>query len=437
MAKIGGTKGWLVLTSVAVLMALAVVPAVAGAAGASPAPISAADSPSNQWAYGGVGWSNGSTAFGNDLVTWNASFGWTVIFTATNTTANTVQIEEQRTVGISLTETFAGPTTQASYSYQAHESDVAFANLTNHSTVYENGVPVAALGIDNDSTQIAGAIAESISVTTSGVTKTASFDVTGTAHTSAQFTPSLGLIPMNLSGATMWNSSSTINPSGSWNITWAWANNGFLGQNGSGTRYSNGTVDTSGTVNLTGYDVTTHYPVPVFGDHQQRQAVVLLIQGPLGNYDAFVFSPDGFNLFGTEAHAYDSQSLGSATISAETLYVSSGPGGPEVSAASTTFGANAQAVSTLGTPVNGNAPAASPSPGTTVTGSPMSVNQAQAESNCLANGCSATASAVSGFGGLVIVATLAAVAVVGTLVVVEWRSYARRRSRTGLIGGYS
>jgi hypothetical protein len=437
MAKIGGTKGWLVLSAVAVLMTLAVVPALAGTASATPAPrISAADVPSNQWAYGGVGWSNNTLVVGNERLTWNASFGWTVIFTATNTSANATMVEEQRTVGIDLTAKYVGPAAQATYTYVGHESDVAFANLTDAATVYVNGAPVAALGIVNDSTRVAGSIAETISVTSQGSTRTASLDVTGTAHTSAQFSPALGLIPLNVSGATMWNSSATINPSGAWNITYAWANNGFNGQTGSGTLSSNGTVNTPGPVNLTGYDVTRTYGVPVFPDHVSRQAIVLIVQGPLGNYDAFVLVPNGFALFGGGAHAYDSESLGTATISAETLYVSAGARGPDVTAGSTTFGASTQAINTLDVTTADNQPAAGATPGTTVTGGPMTVSQAQAESNCLTGACAAASNATIGAGALVIVAALAVAAVVGTVVVIEWRSYGRRRSLQGVSGGF-
>jgi hypothetical protein len=436
MGKIGGRMSWLVIVSVAVVMTLAVVPALAGSAAANPAPLSAAAASSDQWAYGGMGWSNSTLASANEQLSWNASFGWTVIFTSTNTSSTTVQIEEQRTVGINLTATYSGPDAQARYGYAGHESDVAFANLTNNSTVYENGVPVAALGLENDTTRISGSIAESISVTTAGVTKSASLDVTGSAHTSAQFTPSLGLVPLNLSGPTTWNSSSVLSPSGSWNISYAWANTGFGGRMGSGALSSNGTVSTPGAVDLTGYDVSKTSPVPIFPDHVPRQAVVLVVQGPLGNYDAFVLVPRSFDLFGGGLHAYDPESLGSATISAETLYVSGGARGPEVTAASSTFGANTPAVGTLGAPTTGVSPAASGSPGTTVTGSPMSVSQAQAESNCLTGACSAASAAAVGAGALVIVATLAVVAVVGTVIVIEWRSYGRRKSRTGIVGGY-
>jgi hypothetical protein len=436
MAKFGGTKGWLVLSSVAVAMALVVVPAFAGTASASPAPISAAISPLNQWAYGGMGWSNNTLVSGGDTLTWNASFGWTVIFTATNTSANTVMIEEQRTVGIDLSAKFSSPTTQATYTYHGQETDVAFANLTNASTVYEGGLPVPALGIDNDSTQIAGSISEAISVTNHGITKTASLDVTGTAQTSAQFTPSLGLIPLDLASSTMWNSTATVSPQAAWNITYSWANNGFNGLTGSGTAYSNGTLSTTGTVNVTGYDVTRTYGIPTFPGPKPHDAVILIVQGPLGNYDAFVLVPRGFDLFGGGVHPYDSEALGSATISAETLYLNPGARGPEVTAASTTFGANTQSISTLADPSDGFAPAAASSPGATVVGAPMSVSQAQAENHCLTGGCSAAASAAIGAGVLVVVAALAVVAVVGTVAVVEWRSYARRRNRKDLVGGY-
>ena len=440
MAKLGGTKGWLVLTGVAVLMTLAVVPTLAaGAASASPAPLTAADSPTNQWAYGGIGWSNGSVTSGTgQSMTWNASFGWTVIFTETSTGNHTVMVEEQRTVGIDLTAQYSGLLYQATYTFQGHEHDTGFANLTNDSTVYVNGSPVPALGIDNDSTSINGSIAEAISVTHNGTTKTASLDVTGWAKTSASFTPALGLIPLNLTGATEWNSTSTINPSGSWNITWAWQNNGFGGSTGSGTQYSNGSVNTPGNVTLTGYDVTDTFHVPLFGDHVPRHAIVLIVSGPCGGYDAFVFVPRAFDLFGGGQHAYDSDALGSASISSQTLFVSQGSFGPQVSAGSTTFGAGTASVSAVGTPVTGASPAAGGSPGSTVTGSPMSVAQAQAINNQLNNpGSSSSAAPLFGVGALVVVGAVALAAIVLGVLVVGRRSKQNPPSNNGTNGPVS
>jgi len=437
MAKLGGTKGWLVLTGVAVLVALAAVPVFAGAASASPAPISAANTSPNPWAYGGMGWSNNSIIIGNDELTWNASFGWTVIFTVTDTSATTFEVEEQRTVGVDLSATFSSPNASAAYSFHGDEVDAAFANLTNASTVYSGGSAIPALGLINDSTDSSAALAESISLTQHGVTKSSTFDLSATAQTSAAFSPALGLVPLNLTGVSEWNSTATVVPSASWNVTYSWANNGFGGQTGSGTRYANGTLSTPGTVNLTGYDMTRTYGVPPFADHVPRNAIVLIVQGPLGNYDGFVFVPRGFDIFGGGNTAYQSEQLGSASISAQTLYVSQGPQGPMMTAGATTFGASTSAVNTLEIASGGALPAAAAtSPGATVVGAPMSVSQAQAENSCLTNGCSAAAAPFLGVGLIVVIAGIAVAAVVGTVAVVEWRSYARRRSSKGLVGGY-
>ncbi len=437
MAKLGGTKGWLVLTGVAVLVALAAFPVVAGTASASPAPLTAASSPSNPWAYGGVGWSNGSVIVGNSELTWNASFGWTVIFTETNTSAHTQMFEEQRTVGIDLTAAYTSPAVNATYTFHGQEIDVAFANITNASVVYSDGAALPAIGLVNDSTDSSGAIAEAISVTSHDATKSASLDVTATAQTSVSFSPALGLIPLNLTGVSEWNSTATASPSASWNISYTWANNGFGGVTGSGTKSANGSLSTSGAVNLTGFDVTKTQGLPAFSPPVPRHAIILIVQGPLGNYDAFILVPRGFDLFGGGAPPYASESLGTATISAQTLYVSDGADGPAVTAGATTFGATTSAVDTLASASGGSQPAAGSAPGTTVVGAPMSVSQAQAENTCLTTGCSGTTSPMLGLGAVLVIAGLAVVAVVGTVAVVEWRAYARRRSeKKGLVGGY-
>ncbi len=438
MAKMGGTKGWLVLTGVAVLVALAAFPAVVGTASAAPAPLTTAASPSNQWAYGGVGWSNNTVIFGTTELTWNASFGWTVIFTVTNTSANTVELEELRTVGVDLTATLTGATVSATYSYHAQEVDVAFANLTNDSTVYEAGVATPALGVLNVSTNSAASLAEAISVTRDGTTKSASLNVNATAETDVQFSPSLGVLPLNLSGATEWNSSATVTPTASWNITYSWANNGFNGQTGSGTKSVNGTLSGSGTVNLTGYDVTRTAGVPAFPDRQSRHAIILIVEGPLGNYDAFVFVPRAFDLFGGGNQPYGSESLGSAEISAETLYVSPSARGYFATAGSMTFGADVSAVSGLAPSTAGGASpaAASEAPGATVIGAPMSVDSAKAENACLTGGCAAAVQPFLSTGALVVIAGLAVAAVVATVSVVAWRARSRGRSPPAFVGGY-
>ncbi|MGA8710239.1 MAG: hypothetical protein WB786_03290 [Thermoplasmata archaeon] len=437
MAKIGGTKGWVVAAGVALLLALVAIPALSGAASAASVTSAVSDNPSTQWAYGGQGWSNNTLLYGNVTITWNAAFGWTVVFTVTPTTPGTWMLEEQRTVGITISASYAGPILHATYNYHGQEVDTAFANLTNQSFVYVSGQPVPALGIDNASAAVSASISESASKTIGGQTASATLDVMGIGNAATSFSPSLGLIPLNLSGVNEWNSTATGSPTASWNVSYSWTDQAFNGTTGSGSGSKAGSLSGSGPVNLTGFKVHLD-TTPVFRDGKDRTAIVLVVQGVFDNYDGFIFVPHAFDLFGTAAHDYDATSLGSAGISAQTLYVSSGSNGPSVTAASTSFGANDQSVNALATPVSPVAPAAgAPSPSGSVLAQPMSVAAANAEANCLTNGCGGVAAA-AGPSDLLLIALvgIAVALVVGTVGVVEWRSYARRQSQKGLVGGY-
>ena len=440
MAKIGGTKGWVTAVGAVLLMAFVAVPALSGAANAAPV-TSAATSvdPATQWAYGGQGWSNTSLQIGEASIEWNATFGWTVVFTATSTGPNTTMVEEQRTLGITISASWSNPTeagtVTGTYFFHGQEVDVAFANLTNASTVYVSGQPVPALGVDNASVAINASIAESVTRTVMGHTASASLDVLGVAQASTSFSPSLGLIPLNLTGINEWNSTATGTPSASWNVSYSWKDQGYNGTTGSGSGSKTGSLSGSGTVNLTGYKILL--APPLFSDHKNRVGVVLIVQGVFDTYDGFIFVPHAFDLFGTAVHPYDSASFGSAGVSAETLYVSQGARGPSVTAAATTFGSDDQSVNALAVPESGLTPAASPgSPSGTVVGQPMSVPAANAEANCLTHGCGGAAAAGFPGGLLVALVGVAVAVVVGTVGVIEWRSYARRQSQKGLVGGY-
>jgi hypothetical protein len=434
MAKLGGTKSWVAATGIALLVAFVVVPALSGAASATSAPTGLTPAAtSGSWAYGGEGWSNNTLVSGNATLTWDAMFGWTVVFTATATAPNVTMIEEQRTVGITVSATYQGPVQTLSYHFHAQEVDVAFANLTDQATVYVADQAVPALGILNASASIQGAIDESISQTIDSHTRGASLDVTGSAKSNVAFAPSLGLVPLNLSGVSMWNSSATASPSATWNLAWTWSDQGFNGTTGSGSGAKSGNVSATGPVGLTGYKIAVIHP---FADHKVRIGVVLIVAGPFDCYDAYVFVPHDFDLFGGAAQSYDSLGFGTAAISAETLYLSSGVGATSVSAADTTFGSNDQTVNAQGSPSGGPAPAVSSNPGTTVEGQPMSVAQAQSEANALTQQGSPAASSMGG--ALLLGLVVAAVAViVGTVGVIEWRSFARRKSPPQLVGGYS
>ena len=439
MAKIGGTKGWVVAAGIALLMAFVAVPALSGAASAAPVTSAAATSPSTTWAYGGSGSWSGTTTLGTGAtITWNSTYGLTVVFTLTPVAGavGTWTLEEVRTVGMTVTATYSGPVVQAKYTYQGSEQDVGFANITNQSMVYVSGQAVPALGIENASASVVASLSEAISKTVAGHTASASLAVQGHGNAATSFSPSLGLIPLNLTGVNAWNSTATGSPSASWVVNYQWNDQGYNGTTASGNGSKSGSLSGTGTVTLNGFKV---HPVfaPIFPDGKPRTAVVIVVQGVFDNYMGFIWIPHAFDLFGSASHAYDSVALGSGAISADTLYVGSGATGPTVTGAESTFGANDASVNTLAAPQNGPAPAASSGgPGGTVPAGPMPVSQANAEASCLLNGCG-SATAAAPLGGL-LVATIgvAVVVVVGTVGVIEWRSYARRKSQKGLVGGY-
>ncbi len=433
MAKLGGTKGWAATAGVALLLAFVALPALSGAASAAPVASAVPADSSTQWAYGGQGWFNGSlqSNFGN--ISWTSSYGWTVVFTVTPMGFGTWMVEEQRTVGITIAVTYTGPASTVAYNYHATESDLGFANVTNQSVVYVDGQPVPALGVENASASINASIAESISKTVAGHTASASLSVLGVGQASTSFSPALGLVPLNLSGINEWNSTATGSPSASWTVSYSWNDQGYNGTTASGSGSRSGSLSGTGTVSLRGMKV---YLVPAFLDKKPRMSIILQVQGVFDNYDGFLWIPHDFDLFGTATHDYDSVAMGSAGISSETLYLSSGPGGLDVTAASSTFGTNDASVNALGAPVSETVPAAASAPGGSVLAQPMSVGQANAEANCLKNGCGG-ASAAAPVGGLLVALIGVAVAVVvGTVGVIEWRSYARRNSPKGLVGGY-
>lgn len=445
MANLGGKSAW-IAAGVVILLALAVVPTIAGAASPSARSVVAATSPTStcstsshggppptdtQWAYGGQGWSNWSFSFNNVTITYNSSFGWTVVFTVlSNATTGITMLEEQRTLGINVWSNVTKPNLTVSYLYHAQEIDGAFANVTNHSTVYVNDQPVAALGILNASVAACSEINQALVVANQTVTRTASLNVTGVAEASVAFSPSLGLVPLNLTGVYMWNSSATATSAASWNISYAYTK--LDGASGSGSKV--GSFSGTAEVYLIGYRCSAHHG---FSDHKSRLGAIVTLQGPFNSYDGFILLPRGFDFFGTASHAYDPYGFGTAGISSESLYLSSGRGGLMITAADQSFGAVNSGVNGFAGPNFDLASPASPSsPAATVYGQPMTVSQAKAVDQGLTGtpvlSTHTPSRGTSGFASgaslvVVLVAVVVAV-VVGTVVAVEWVSFRRSRS---------
>ena len=444
MANLGGKSAW-IAAGVVFLLAVAIVPNVSGAMG-SPSgvvPATTASScsstgtssggggpaPDAQWAYGGQGWSNWTFTWGNVTISYNSSFGWTVVFTViSNSTTGITMLEEQRTLGITVWSNVTKPNLTVAYFYHAVEVDGAFANVTNNSTVYVSGQAVPALGILNASVAACSAITQSLQITNQTTTRTASLNVTGVAQGAVSFSPSLGLIPLNLTGVDMWNSSANASAAASWNVSYAYTT--LHGGSGSGSK--SGSLSGTSPVYLTGYRCWAHHD---FSDHKGRLGVTLILQGPFDGYDGFILLPHGFDFFGTQGHGYDPYGFGSAGISSESLYLTPHSGGFAVTAADQSFAAIDTGAIGFAGPQMGFGPDASGSPAAVVYGQPMTVSQAHAiNQGLLANpGTSPGApvhggtAAASGDNLLVVIVLVAVAGVVATVGAASWAFRSRRQ----------
>ncbi len=428
MQMTGGTKQRIVRSSAVLLLALAIVPALAGTAGAATAAAPAGSSGSSTaWAYGGQAWSNGSITLGNESLAWHISYGETVVFNATNTSSTTTQLKLQRTVMLTVSLTASTPNESGAYALQALETDTGYANVTNASTVYVGGVATPALGLDNASLVTQMAIAETVSATIDGVSASAAFNASGSAHGQVLFTPALGLVPLNLTNVSSWNSTAMAHPSVNWSGGYAWSYHALNGTTGSGSKDFAGNWSANTTVYLSGETQTTG--LPTFHDHRARVGVILGVTGPLDLYDGVLVIPHAFDLFGGATPPYASESMGSATMSAESLYLNQGRVRMgSFTAAGATLDASESGGSLTLASIAGSqpavAPAASSLSGASLVMQPESLSQAQSQANCFQQyGCAAGPGGLGPFAIALIALGVAAVA--GAIAVVLVRS--RRR----------
>lgn len=433
-----GMKRGIVAASTALLMVVGLLAAFGGSASAAPIH-PGSDAAKVAWAYGGENSSSGTIRVGSLSASWSTSVGVAVIFNATPTAANTTELEEQRTLGVSIAISVSDPNGTIAFNYHATEQDKAFANVTNASEVYVLDSPVPALGIDNASFHGQAALAESlVAKGTGGQSLSAYLNASAHANASVAFTPSLGLIPLNLHGISTWNSTANATRSANWKVGYDYAFHGWNNTSKSGRGGANGSWAPSSpvVVNLTGQAFVLG--MPHFSDHKVRLGVLLTVQGPANIYEGFIVLPRHFDLFGGGHQAYDSKSMSNVSVSGDEMFVTSGRVGAEsLTASEVTVGGSAGAQPLVAVP---HAPAAFPATGgvgSTVVAQPESVSSAQSQAHCLAVGCSA---ATPWFSGLVAAAVIGGLiaAVAGTVGVVEWRSYARRKSQARqLVGGYS
>ncbi|MFY9717949.1 MAG: hypothetical protein WAK40_08500 [Thermoplasmata archaeon] len=434
MSGKAGTKRGLAATGAAFMVVIGLL--VAFGATASAAPVHADGSAKVAWAYGGTGSSNGSITIGALTASWSAAINAVVILTATPTVANTTELEEQRTIGVTLQVSWSAPNGTLTYNYHATEADTAFANITNDSTVYAGGFAVPALGLDNSSFHGSASLAESLVAKTPGKTASAYLNASGTANAAVDFTPALGLIPLHLAGVTDWNSTADVTSAANWNFSYSYAFHGWNNTTGAGGKARNGSLNASGPVSLNGQIVILG--LPHFRDHVVRIGILLTVSGPANLYEGFLLVPRGFDPFGGARHIYSSDSMSNVTISGDLLFVNPGRVAvTSLSASEVTIGGAKGAQPMLASAGPVVSIPASTGVGTSVVEQPESVSAAQSQAHCIQAGCPGAGPWFSGLVAAAVIGALIAT-VVGTVGVVEWRSYARRKNQARqLVGGYS
>ena len=439
MKGYGRTLGMIGMLGVAIA-ALLIVPGLVAPASASPALLNSGTS--QQWAYGAQKWVNVTEDFGNATYSAHAFFGWNVVFTATNTSTTTVELEAQRTMvgdyyATLCSPTCSLPTAQGNLTLTAWESDAGFANLTTNASVYESGVAVPAVGLLNDSAQVSGNISESVWLQAQhgATTLTASTElfVAGSAHAAVSFAPALGLVPLNATTGSTWNSSSTISAAGGWSATANWYHTSVLGSTSSGSYSPSGSVSGTGTVALQGADLGN----VTLANGASSRVIALTWSGPFDANDGVILVPHAFNLFGSAIHPWGGDELGATSVQTSDLDIAIDSFHHiHVNAAATSFGSTDSSLSAASaSPSVGPAPASVSTPATILQAQPESVAQAQSSNACDLGQCGPATTAAAGAPlGLILVIGLVAALVVGSVSVIEYRVWARKRAERGLVG---
>ncbi|MCI4363487.1 MAG: hypothetical protein L3K13_04195 [Thermoplasmata archaeon] len=431
-SKLARTRVWVL--PAALLVALLAAPGFSGVAIAAPAhPASGGNT--TQWAYGAQENLSFTVTGNRSTYTVTASFGYDVVFTRTNTSNSTYELESQRTMGFNFTASFcepsctAIPSIAATVSAKAYEQETGFANLTKHGTVYENGSAVHALALEDASSQVRAALTESTMLTVTTVNRTLTSSVHFGANLSdvAQvvFTPALGLLPYSPppTPGTAWNATSAYSATGAASGAWSFSKTGSLGSPTSASGSISGSDNSSGTISVSGNDlgrITLH-------DGRTLPVIMLTVRGPFSVREGTIWIPSSGDLWSDTQGRLQGFALASIGASTDRLDLDVDAHGDLHLGASATGFRPTPNDAQVGAPT-GVAVASQVGPGPTPAGQevqaqPESVPQAQSASNCLVNGCSpgGAAPGMTHLGLLVAVAAVVGVAALLAALVVSRR----------------
>ncbi|HLM70599.1 MAG TPA: hypothetical protein VK423_04385 [Thermoplasmata archaeon] len=405
------------------------------------APLTASSTPVGSWSYGAVRSISVGPMHGADGWTYegNATFGYTVSIYENNTSATTFEVSASRTMGASFSLRFclpscSSPQNWVNLSYRAWESTNALANFTNQGTVVEGGVSVPAIAIENSSVWVRANLTESFSEHLPRMgflvdhMSYLSADISG--HASVNFSPSLGLFPLQLNSGSSWSSTSEFSTYGEANYTYCYATTGMVfnahacpvggpisvSQHGNVTLQ--GAYNPGSTVDLGG--VT--YP-----------AISLTVVGPFSVREGIIFVPNMVDVFGAPERPWAGNASGAASVSQSNVDVKPSANGHfDLGASSWRYASNSVNPADGASPgmISGLSAAvltSNPVSSTTVQGEPETAAQATDTQQCLTggNGCPVPSGTGLGphsfLGAVVVIGAIASVGALIALAVVERR----------------
>ena len=216
---------------------LVAVPAAALASGSSPGALPSAGSSAGTWAFGNVTAVTFHGQDGQGVYSGTLDYGFVTNVTSLNTSATTVEVVVQETVGLSLSLQYCRPTCSSpvqfsNFSYQAWQTRDAWTNVSTASTVLETFgnndtvATVAALGIINSTSLDRAALVESATDVRTGidnVTRVSSLNASYeySSNATVAFTPALGLYPTAaVIQGDSWVATALYQASADWGANW-------------------------------------------------------------------------------------------------------------------------------------------------------------------------------------------------------------------------
>jgi len=425
----------------AVLVAVLMVFVVASTS-VEAAPVPAGSTPVGSWSYGAVRTVSVGPVTGSDGWTYEgtATFGYTVTIYDNNTSSTNFELTVFRTMGAAFDVRFclpscSSPTNWVNLTYRAYESTAAISNFTTQATVFENGMGVPAIGLENSTVWLQANLTESshehLPMLGWAVDRTRYLSAAVAGHSTVDFTPSLGLLPTSLTPGTVWNATSAFVASGSASYAYYYAFHGPVHSTIVGPIAGELSFASDGSVAVAGaYAAGSSIR---FGG-VTYPAITLTVSGPFSVREGVVFIPKEVDFFGGSNPAWASNASGATGADQSTLDVRPFAGGHFGLAASSwlyaTDSANPadQATSdSVGSGVQPAAASSNPVSSTVIQGEPESAAQSTAGQQCLTSGSNCPSAlgpaARFPFGTVVVVGAIALVGVVVVLAVVS-----RRRS---------